>query len=78
MVRPEEEMDFFSGLLGDAAFRRLLGGTFGVSAARPFSCERRTTSWSGSAFERPSMVSGAIGEREMSVQDEMETMGATD
>ena len=39
VVRPEEEAGFFSELLGDAAFRRLLGGTFGESwvPAMPFS-----------------------------------------
>lgn len=36
VVRPEEEGGFFSVLLGDAAFRRLLGGA-GVSSRVPFS-----------------------------------------
>jgi hypothetical protein len=64
-VRPEEDMGFFSVLLGDAAFRRLLGGALGEPsvAAVPFSCERITASGSGSAFERPSTVSEAIGGR---------------
>lgn len=39
VVRPEEDAGFFSELLGDAAFRRLLGGTFGESwvPTMPFS-----------------------------------------
>jgi hypothetical protein len=35
VVRPEEEGGFFSVLLGDAAFRRLLGGALGVSSVAP-------------------------------------------